>query len=75
MRAEVAERVPASYSETSWGTPALDVAAGVKAQLADLGVEVVDATSCTIESGNLYSYRREGPESGRMAGLIKRVAP
>lgn len=75
MRAEVAERVPASYSETSWGTPALDVAAGVKAQLAELGVEVVDATSCTIESENLYSYRREGPESGRMAGLIKLVTP
>ncbi|TCC23902.1 peptidoglycan editing factor PgeF [Kribbella speibonae] len=75
MRAEVAERVPASYSETSWGTPALDVAAGVKAQLAELGVDVVDATACTIESENLYSYRREGPESGRMAGLIKLVAP
>ncbi|TDO60854.1 hypothetical protein EV651_107126 [Kribbella sp. VKM Ac-2571] len=74
MRAEVAERVPASYSETSWGTPAIDVAAGVKAQLAELGVEVVDATACTIKSENLYSYRREGPESGRMAGLIKVVA-
>jgi hypothetical protein len=74
MRAEVAERVPASYSETSWGTPALDVAAGVKSQLAALDVEVVDATACTIESPDLYSYRREGPESGRMAGLIKRVA-
>lgn len=75
MRAEVAEQVPASYSETSWGTPAIDVAAGVKAQLAELGVEVIDATACTIESENLYSYRREGPESGRMAGLIKLVAP
>lgn len=71
MRAEVAERVPASYSETSWGTPAIDVAAGVKAQLAELGVEVVDATACTIESENLYSYRREGPVSGRLAGLVK----
>lgn len=74
MRAEVAEKVPASYSETSWGTPAIDVAAGVKAQLAELGVEVVDATRCTIESGDLYSYRREGPESGRLAGLVKLAA-
>ena len=74
MRAEVAERVPASYSETSWGTPALDVGAGVRAQLVALGVEVIDATACTIESENLYSYRREGPESGRMAGLIKLVS-
>ncbi|MEU4197539.1 peptidoglycan editing factor PgeF [Kribbella sp. NPDC026611] len=75
MRAEVAERVPASYSETSWGTPALDVAAGVKSQLAELGVEVIDATRCTIESDDLYSYRREGPESGRMAGLVKLATP
>ncbi|HEY4569885.1 MAG TPA: peptidoglycan editing factor PgeF [Kribbella sp.] len=74
MRAEVAERVPAAYSETSWGTPALDVAAGVKAQLTELGVEVVDATACTIESESLYSYRREGPVSGRLAGLVKLAA-
>jgi YfiH family protein len=73
MRAEVAERVPASYAETSWGTPAIDVAAGVKAQLAELGVEIVDATACTIESENLYSYRREGPVSGRLAGLVRLV--
>ncbi|TCO51898.1 hypothetical protein EV646_101894 [Kribbella antiqua] len=71
MRAEVAERVPASYAETSWGTPSIDVAAGVKAQLAELDVELIDATSCTIESENLYSYRREGPVSGRLAGLVK----
>lgn len=71
MRAEVAERVPASYGETSWGTPSIDVAAGVRAQLAELDVEIVDATRCTIESADLYSYRREGPVSGRMAGLVK----
>jgi YfiH family protein len=74
MRAEIAERVPASYSETSWGTPAIDVAAGVKSQLAELGVEVIDATACTIESDNLYSYRREGRVSGRLAGLVKLAA-
>lgn len=71
MRAEVAERVPASYGETSWGTPSIDVAAGVRAQLDELGVEIVDASRCTIESEDLYSYRREGPVSGRMAGLVK----
>ncbi|MEU8226468.1 peptidoglycan editing factor PgeF [Kribbella sp. NPDC048915] len=74
MRAEVAARVPASYSETSWGTPAIDVAAGVRAQLAELDVDIIDATACTIESPDLYSYRREGSESGRLAGLIRRVA-
>lgn len=71
MRAEVTEKVPASYGETSWGTPSIDVAAGVRAQLDEFGVEVVDATRCTIESEDLYSYRREGPVSGRMAGLVK----
>jgi YfiH family protein len=71
MRAEVAGRVPASHAETSWGTPSIDVAAGVVAQLADLGCEVIDATSCTIESTSLYSYRREGAVSGRMAGLVR----
>jgi YfiH family protein len=73
MRAEVVERVPASYAETSWGTPSIDVAAGVIAQLGELGVEVIDATKCTVESADLYSYRREGAVSGRMAGLIRLV--
>jgi YfiH family protein len=74
MRAEVSERVPASYSETNWGTPALDVAAGVKAQLEELGVDVIeDARGCTMESPDLYSYRREGKQSGRLAGLVKLV--
>ncbi|NEA36790.1 peptidoglycan editing factor PgeF [Streptomyces sp. SID13031] len=74
MRAEVAERVPASYSETSWGTPAIDVAAGVEAQLAELDCDVIRETACTIESADLYSYRREGPVSGRLAGLIRLAA-
>ncbi len=74
MRAEVAERVPASYGETSWGTPSIDVAAGVAAQLAELDCAVIDATSCTIESENLYSYRREGAVSGRLAGLVRLTA-
>ena len=33
MRAEVAAVVPASYAETSWGTPSVDLGAGVRAQL------------------------------------------
>ena len=71
MRAEVAAVVPESYAETSWGTPAVDVGAGVRAQLAAAGVTVVDSPPhCTIEDENLFSYRRQGPESGRMAGLV-----
>ncbi|HEU4948314.1 MAG TPA: peptidoglycan editing factor PgeF [Kribbella sp.] len=71
MRAEVAGRVPAAYAETSWGTPSLDVAAGVAAQLAELDCRVLDVSRCTIESEDLYSYRREGQLSGRLAGLVR----
>jgi hypothetical protein len=70
MREQVAAAVPASFAETSWGTPAVDVGAGVVAQLQDDGVEVVDASRCTLEDDDLYSYRRQGTASGRLGGLV-----
>ncbi|MFD6248038.1 peptidoglycan editing factor PgeF [Streptomyces roseolus] len=70
MRAEVAAVEPDAYAETSWGTPAVDVAAGVRAQLARLGVtDVEDAGVCTLESGDHYSYRRDRI-TGRLAGYV-----
>jgi len=43
------------------GQPGLDVAAGVIAQLTDLGVSVVWRDErCTVESHDLFSYRRDG---------------
>ncbi|MEU1366143.1 peptidoglycan editing factor PgeF [Streptomyces sp. NPDC005803] len=70
MRDEVAAVVPASWSETSWGTPAVDVTAGVHAQLADLGVTDRRASSfCTLESGDHFSYRRDRT-TGRLAGYV-----
>jgi YfiH family protein len=71
MRAEVVGLVPESFAETSWGTPALDVGAGVRAQLLDAGCAVVDRARCTLEDPNLYSYRRDGRASGRLGGLIR----
>jgi polyphenol oxidase len=71
MRDHVAAVVPAAYAETSWGTPSLDIGAGVVAQLGELGCRVVDASRCTRESDDLYSYRREGPVSGRAAGVVR----
>jgi len=68
----VAAAEPATRATTSWGTPSLDVGAGVRAQLDREGVEVVDRTRCTIESPDLFSYRREGQLSGRQAGVIRR---
>lgn len=70
MRDEVAAVVPASWSETSWGTPAVDVTAGVHAQLADLGVNDRQASAfCTLESGDHFSYRRDRT-TGRLAGYV-----
>lgn len=70
MREEVAGIVPESRAETSWGTPALDLGAGVAAQLRSAGVEVVDASRCTRESPDLYSHRRDGARAGRFGGLV-----
>jgi hypothetical protein len=72
MQEEVAAVVPESRATTSWGTPALDISAGVRAQLDRLGVEVVDVGACTRESQDLYSHRRDGVGAGRFAGLVRR---
>ena len=73
MRDEVAALVPAAHAETTWGTPSLDLGAAVLAQLADAGVDP-GATHvvgrCTREDPELYSYRRDGARSGRLAGLV-----
>jgi polyphenol oxidase len=65
---------PASRATTSWGTPSVDVGAGVRAQLERDDVTVVDVSTCTRESADLFSYRRDGKNSGRQAGLV-RITP
>jgi polyphenol oxidase len=74
MRADVAAVVPQAWATTSWGTPSLDIGAGVRAQLEATGVIVHDVGSCTRESTDLYSYRRDGASAGRFAGLVRRHA-
>ncbi|NXY97467.1 peptidoglycan editing factor PgeF [Streptomyces sp. BR123] len=70
MRDEVAEAVPAARSETSWGTPAVDVVAGVHAQLAEAGVVNRHRSPvCTLESRDHFSYRRDRV-TGRLAGYV-----
>jgi YfiH family protein len=71
LRDEVGAVVPESIATTSWGTPSLDIGAGVRAQLDRAGVRVVDVARCTRESPDLYSYRRDGAGSGRLAGVIR----
>ena len=70
MRAEVAAVEPAAYAETSWGTPAVDVTAGVHAQLDRLGVRDREQSPvCTRESEDHFSYRRDRA-TGRLAGYV-----
>jgi polyphenol oxidase len=74
MRATVSDAEPAAWSITPAGTPALDVAAGVTAQLHRHGVQVGRLAGCTVEDSTLYSYRRDHT-TGRFAGLTWTPAP
>ncbi|MFG2620232.1 peptidoglycan editing factor PgeF [Streptomyces sp. NPDC048507] len=70
MREAVAAAVPAARAETSWGTPAVDVVAGVHAQLAEAGVAHRHRSPvCTLESRDHFSYRRDRV-TGRLAGYV-----
>ncbi|MFF5441495.1 peptidoglycan editing factor PgeF [Streptomyces achromogenes] len=70
MRAEVAAVEPAAHAETGWGTPAVDVSAGVHAQLDRLGVcDRARTPVCTLESQDHFSYRRDRA-TGRLAGYV-----
>ncbi|MET0930459.1 MAG: polyphenol oxidase family protein [Aeromicrobium sp.] len=71
MADAVAAVVPEARSTTSWGTAAIDVGAGVVAQLAALDVVVTDlgAQECTIEHDRWFSYRRQGQDSGRFGAV------
>jgi YfiH family protein len=70
LRAEVAAAVPATFATTTWGTPSLDLGAGVRAQLEAADVEVVDVAGCTREDDRLHSHRRDGDRAGRLAALV-----
>ena len=74
MADEVAVVVPAARATSRGGTPALDIRAGILAQLAALEVgDVATVGGCTAEDSSLYSYRRDR-RTGRHAGLVLRVA-
>ncbi|GLW10949.1 laccase domain protein [Microtetraspora sp. NBRC 13810] len=70
MREDAARVLPETWSTTTWGTPALDLRAGIAAQLARAGVgDVRHDDRCTIESAELFSHRRE-QHTGRFAGIV-----
>ena len=62
---------PEARSTTSWGTPGLDLGAGVRAQLAAAGIDDVRTVdACTREDASWPSYRRDGDAATRFAGVI-----
>ncbi|MGV8976443.1 MAG: peptidoglycan editing factor PgeF [Cellulomonas sp.] len=74
MRAEVAAAVPETWATTQWGTPSLDLPAGVEAVLARAGVRDVRCVEmCTTMDERFFSHRsagRHGGSTGRFAGVI-----
>ena len=73
MRDAAAAVQPVSATVSWTGTPAIDVAAGVVAQLREGGVSVRWLPGCSRESRHLYSHRRDGV-TGRFAGVVARSA-
>ncbi|GAA4663831.1 peptidoglycan editing factor PgeF [Kineococcus glutinatus] len=73
MREEVCARVPEAWARTRSGTPAVDVVAGVTAQLLAAGVRTGRVQACTVEDGRFFSHRREG-RTGRFAGVVRAAA-
>ncbi len=73
MAEAVWSAVPASRPRRDDGRFAIDIPAGVSAQLADEDVDVVrHVAGCTLEDPALFSYRRDRV-TGRMAALVWRA--
>jgi polyphenol oxidase len=73
MRDRVGGVVPAAACLTRAGTPGLDIAAGLRSQLAAASIGRVSVDPrCTAESAELYSYRRDGT-TGRFAAVVWRA--
>ncbi|MDP9777453.1 YfiH family protein [Nakamurella flavida] len=76
MRDEVEAALPGSATTSTRGTPALDLRAGMSAQLRSAGVAGVRTDPrCTVTDPALFSHRRATAErpprpTGRLAGLI-----
>jgi polyphenol oxidase len=69
MQAAAAAVTPEAATVSWTGTPAIDVAAGVVAQLAANNVAVKWVPGCAREDERLFSYRRDG-QTGRFAGVV-----
>ena len=70
MAEAAATLVPATRATTRWGTPAIDLTAGVRSRLEALGVPVAYVGTCTLTAPGLHSHRRDGAAAGRQLGLV-----
>lgn len=70
MAEAAAAQVPQTRGTTRWGTPAIDLTAGVRAQLRTAGVPVAYVGPCTLTTSSLHSHRRDGAAAGRQLGLV-----
>lgn len=62
---DVADRFPSHQARTGWGTPSVDLAAALRAEVADL--EIWDATACTMSEAGFHSYRRDATPKRQVA--------
>ena len=69
MQQDVIADNPRAFSTTLNGTPALNLAAGLIADLTAEGVSYEASPICTKEDPLYYSHRRDNP-TGRFAGVV-----
>ncbi len=67
---EVSAIKPAARSTTRDGAPALNISAGLIADLKFAGLTYERSPICTLESSHHFSYRRQRT-TGRFAGVVK----
>ncbi len=70
LRHDFAQLFPRAWSQTSWGTPSLDLGAAAEQQLIEAGCVVMRVDPCTRTEARLHSHRRDPVAAGRQAGVI-----
>ncbi len=69
MQQDVMQEHPRAFATTRKGTPGLDLAKALIADLVSAGVSYEASTNCTYEDQLYFSHRRQNP-TGRFAGVI-----
>ncbi len=69
MQQDVMQEHPRAFATTRKGTPGLDLAKALIADLVSAGVSYEASTNCTYEDQLYFSHRRQNP-TGRFAGVV-----